>query len=892
MFRRASAVVRFGLFVALLLAVRGPAVAQAPDLAAIFDSTDAELNDQFATSTGEQRIAVGLVLADILTTEAGAPLGLEQLEKLAGADDIEKMGLSALADYARSIRAAALLRLGQSADAHALAPALAMRADAIREPSLRSRVFDHLAFLTMRRGQSTAAYAFARKASQAAALSGSDYLQARSYGNEALIVHMSGMFGEAIERFQAAREHAQQVLFRATDEVIDFNMGLPLLQTGDYNSALRAFTSGVEWAESHGDRHRLLIAHTHRAMALVGLGRSAEAVSTLETGLQAQDRGADADGMANAVRVLAQAHLELDAFENARDAIERGLAIAASSGNAMRRSQLQLVEVALLRRQGDLAGALERARALASEASMAESPEYAEALRGLAELEAQSGQHERAYETVRLAEDVEQRAKGAGYAQRLAMLSVANDVRLVEQRRVDAERKADALAAVSRQTNQLSVGVIVVLILIGLAGFLARERNVQRRLILEQRRVSEELESQVADRTRALRREMDERLAVERDRIELRESLVAADKLGALGQLTGGVAHDFNNLLTVINGAADILMSKPDLASPERKRLAEAIAAAGETGAEICRGLLAYARRQPLNPEVFDAESHILAQRSLLEQTLGEGGDLELDLESARVEVDPSQLTTAVINLLSNARDAMGGQGDVIITLRGRASERDARVLIEVADTGCGMTAEQVERASEPFYSTKESTLATGLGLSAVHGFMQQSGGDLEIDSSPGQGTRMRLLLPPADGDARSEALPNESLAVTPCLNIRTLLVDDNDAVASMLSSMLKLLGHSVSVARDPQGALAAMETGDFDLLISDVVMPGAMNGVQLADRVCEERPELRVLLLSGYVDDNVPLPYPFLGKPFSQELFRQKLEQVMAKRPSSAKAR
>ncbi|MEO1576043.1 MAG: hypothetical protein AAFU65_13945, partial [Pseudomonadota bacterium] len=558
----------------------GSARAVVPDLAAWFDRTDAELEAAFGASEGELRWAVGLILADNLTTETGPDAGLAQLERLPDPDAMRAAGYPELAEFSRAIRSAAYMRQGRPADALKLASELAGVADGIQTPEFRARVLDQLAFLAIRQGQNTAAYAYARRASQAAALSESRYIQGRVWNNEALIMHMSGMYAESMQRFRLALNASSSVSFRSIDEIVTFNLGLAQLQTQDYEGALRSFTVGTEWAETANDQHRSLIAHTHRAMALLELGRPGEAVDALKTSLAKQGDRGDADGMANAYRLRAQGERDLGDLAAAGASIEAGLAIAEANGNTLREFQLKLLRLDLLERAGRVDDSLADARALIERRAEMSSPEFVQAVRKLAELEAAADNHERAFELAQRADTLEQQAKGDNYAQRLAMLTVANDVRQAEQRRMDAERKAQDLERESRQNSQISLAIITALGLTVLLAFLSRERNIQQRLIREQQRISRDLETQVADRTRALRHEMDERLAGERERSELRDSLAAADKLGALGKLTGGVAHDFNYLLTVINGAADILVGKPDLAAAERRRLAEAIASA------------------------------------------------------------------------------------------------------------------------------------------------------------------------------------------------------------------------------------------------------------------------------------------------------------------------
>lgn len=860
------------------------ATAALPSPAYLYDLEDEALVAEFDQADGTDRVLVGLMLADIWTSEKGPEAGQEVLAGLPPPDRIDELISQEVGDYARSILWAVEMRLGRFDAAKEMTGRVAARAGDHPTAFYRARIFDHLAFHSIRQGRPTEAFAFARRSSDAAASTRGDFVAARSFSNEALIMHLSAMYADSIDRFYATIEIANKVPFRTIGNVASFNLGLALLETGDHNGALTAFAGGVAWAEGAGNMHRSLIAHTYRSRALLKLGRPQEAATELEQSLEAQGDAGDPDGMAHGYLVLAMAQRALGRIDRSHEALAAGLALADRTQNKVRSNQLRLMMVDLLRDDGRLQAALDLSRTLVREIEPDGGAEVIPALQQLAQLSAHVGDYDSAYLTLARARELEEKAKGESYSQRLAMLSVANDIRDARRARVNAEARETALLEKSRRNNVAFLSVIALLGVIILLSYWSRERLLQRRLLAEQKRISQRLEEQVEQRTRELEREMNERISGEHERAELRDSLAVADKMGALGKLTGGVAHDFNNLLTVINGAAGILLKKPELGDEERMRLARAIAGAGDTGAEICRGLLAYARKQPLQPSVFDVKESLLARETLLRQTLGKGVELTLDLETALVEVDPSQFVTAVLNLLSNARDAMKGRGNVVVTVRAACRAQDDRVLIEVADTGCGMTADQARHASEPFYSTKESSLATGLGLSAVHGFVHQSGGGIEIDTALGQGTRMRLLLPSANQGQAPREWPVTAAAdvVSIRSRVRTLLVDDNDAVASMLSSMLKLMGHEVTTARSPADALDRLEQHDFDLLVSDVVMPGGMNGVQLAGCVRSRRPGLRVLLLSGYLDDTMSLPFPFLAKPFSQDVFQSAIERIM----------
>lgn len=856
------------------------ALGQNLSLAARFDLTDDELVALFNSTDGLARIENGVLLADIWASDYGPDRARTILMDLPSDDEIEQVAGRDFADYARSVRWSVLLREGELERAIAIGEPVMTRALDIDQPFLRARVFDAASFLSALRGLLRDAYSNATQSAGAAVAAGSDYGLSRSLANQALTMHFSGLYADSVGIFQQALEQSKGVPHRSISSVISFNMGLGLLESEDYAGALRAFTSGAQWADSVGRSHRSIVAHTYRAKALLKLGRADEALAALERTIATEGEQADPDSLAHAYIVTALARVALGQLQAAHESIDAGLKLADRQSNVARQRQLRLARVDVLEAQARTDEALQLARSIAASPEDAGGPEQLEALYAVARLAARSGDFETAYRVNMRAIALEAAVKGESYAQRLAMLATANEVNAATRLRDQAQAREQQLRQRSRLSTAFLLGIITILGLTILAGYLNRERRTQRRIAHEQARAADELEHLVAARNKALEKEMTERLASERERDSLQNKLGSEDKLRALGQLTGGVAHDFNNLLTVINGAAELLLKKPDLSTEERHGLAQAILSAGDTGAKVSRGLLAYARRQPLRPEVFDVQQHLRSQQRLLQQTVGDDMTLNIVSEPALVEVDRAALTTAIINLLSNARDASDGRGQIDIRLRASSNETGDHVCIDVRDFGCGMTSEAVARASEPFYSTKKSAVATGLGLSSVHGFIHQSGGYISIESSPGNGTLVRLGLPPAEaGDG--DLVPSETL-LSAKARARILLVDDNRAVASMLARMLGDLGHETLTASDTDEVLSMLKSEVPDLLISDVVMPGRYNGVELAKVVSERWPSVRILLLSGYVDRS-DMPFPFLAKPFSQSALASKLNEVLA---------
>jgi PAS domain S-box-containing protein len=370
---------------------------------------------------------------------------------------------------------------------------------------------------------------------------------------------------------------------------------------------------------------------------------------------------------------------------------------------------------------------------------------------------------------------------------------------------------------------------------------------------------------------RRLARQQLER-AVEEATAELRaseEKLRQAQKLEAVGQLTGGVAHDFNNLLMVISGGLNMLERAPERREMLMGRMREAV----ERGANLTKQLLAFSRRQTLSPKAIALPEYFAGMSELLSRSLGVNVRVAIDVpaEVAPVYADPNALQLALLNLAVNARDAMSDSGVVTIQARDGASDA-AWVSISVSDTGSGMAPDVLERIFEPFFTTKDVGKGSGLGLAQVHGFAEQSGGRVEVLSRIGEGTRVTLVLPRADRGAAiaEEAAPAEFAASAPAGD--ALLVEDDDEVAALTSEMLAHLGWRVTRVASAEAALNAKLDG-VGLVFSDVMMPGGKNGIELARLLRARHPALPIVLASGYADsvrveaarDGLPL----LGKPF-----------------------
>ncbi len=379
------------------------------------------------------------------------------------------------------------------------------------------------------------------------------------------------------------------------------------------------------------------------------------------------------------------------------------------------------------------------------------------------------------------------------------------------------------------------------------------------------------------------------------DRVELEERLALAEKLDSVGQLTGGLAHDFNNLLTVIIGGSEML-AEAVAGDDDLTSINQMVMAAAEQGSQLTSRLLAFARRQTLQPRVVDPAPVIDELVKLLRRSLA--GSIEIVVEPhgevREVTIDPNQLEAALMNIMLNGRDAMPHGGRLTITLRDVVVDSSDSLLepgeyveIGVSDTGTGMSDEVREHAFDPFFTTKAPGHGNGLGLSMVYGFAQQSGGHAAIESTPGHGTTVCLVLPRALDGASTYAAPLRPVADAPGGHERILVVEDEPMVRRHAVSVLRELGYDVLEAADGPGALAVIDrVGPVDLLFTDVVMPGGLNGVELAEQVTARHPGVPTLLTSGYTDSALDgldaRPIALLAKPYRRGDLARAIRQAI----------
>jgi signal transduction histidine kinase/ActR/RegA family two-component response regulator len=388
----------------------------------------------------------------------------------------------------------------------------------------------------------------------------------------------------------------------------------------------------------------------------------------------------------------------------------------------------------------------------------------------------------------------------------------------------------------------------------------------------------------LAETNELLHQQMEEREKAE-------QALRQSQKMEAIGRLTGGIAHDFNNLLMVASSGVELLDRTPDPA--KRKALIDGIRQAVERGGALTRQMLAFSRRAPLKTEVLHLPARIEGLRFLLDRALREDIEVVLDLPDDlwRVEADPGELELALLNLAVNARDAMPNGGRVTLSAHNMPADVGGKdmICLTVSDTGTGMSETVASRVFEPFFTTKEVGRGTGLGLSQVYGFVRSSGGEIGVDSTEGAGATFTLCLPRSEKPAT--AFPLAPAAVEPERVKRTaegrlLLVEDDDAVAAGVGHMIRDLGYTYVRAAQAADALRLLEQGEaFDLVFSDMVMPGDMDGLTLAKTIRTRHPDLPVVLTTGYSEAAATATaerFKLLSKPYGIDALEAALSETL----------
>ena len=384
---------------------------------------------------------------------------------------------------------------------------------------------------------------------------------------------------------------------------------------------------------------------------------------------------------------------------------------------------------------------------------------------------------------------------------------------------------------------------------------------------------------------------------------QLEEQLRHAQKMDALGQLTGGVAHDFNNLLAVIEGNLSLLEqaldSSPQLPKTKLLKYITPALHAGRRGAELTQHLLSFARKRPLAPETLDIDEIVRSMEDLMSRSLGEDIDLNVYTKEGNwlAEVDPGGFETALLNLVVNARDAMPTGGKLTLSTAERHVDDRSNlplgpgryVVLTVTDSGIGMDAQTLEKVFDPFFTTKEPGRGTGLGLSMVYGFAQQSGGHVSVRSQPDEGTSFEIYLPRSSAPIEINDKDEKEIPTIPSGEQAILVVEDDENVRNITVLMLERLGYHVLCAHDGEAALPALSDDEpFDLLLTDVILPGPMNGPDVADAATESVDGIKVLFMSGYTKEALSNRYQLgetvelIHKPFSYQVLANKVREVL----------
>jgi PAS domain S-box-containing protein len=378
-------------------------------------------------------------------------------------------------------------------------------------------------------------------------------------------------------------------------------------------------------------------------------------------------------------------------------------------------------------------------------------------------------------------------------------------------------------------------------------------------------------------------RDITERREAQQEMEKLQLRLAQSQKLDALGQLTGGVAHDFNNLLMVITGSLNAL-KKMVGDDPKALRAVQAIDTASQRGAALTSQLLSFARRQSVNPQTIDVGDSIFSVRDVLDTGLGSAIELQIEADNGiwPITVDRAEFETALVNLVINARDAMPQGGNVTVQARNVFVDDGATkgdfVAIKVSDTGTGIPDDVLAKIFDPFFTTKPIGKVTGLGLSQVHGFVHQAGGTIAVDSELGKGTSFTVCLPRSTAalTSRPEQLNHRGTGTV-------LLVEDNPDVANASTGLLEELGYAVRWASDVDSALSEIAADGIDLVLSDIVMPGKMDGLALARMLKQKHPGLPILLATGYSEAarNAAAEFPILRKPYQIHELNEALSRL-----------
>ena len=734
----------------------------------------------------------------------------------------------------------------------------------------RTLVFNCLSFAEVRMGRVEPALKVARQALMQAEIARSESLLVSSMTNEALLLFYAGLYEQAFEHYENILGLGDRIMPIVRDTTT-FNLGLVQLEIGQYQEALTVFEAGRQWTRERGQMNRAIIADTQTARTLIALERPGEAREMLQMWLEDSSPKVDLDSRVHAFLTTAEAELALGNTARTITLAQRGLSIAAEQGNTLRRPRLLLAYARALITNNNLTQAAQILQEAEQAARQEHAPELKEVLAEQATVAALQGDPATAYEFEKASRAAADATNTALLTKRVSILEALFELERAKGERDLARSEAARVEIESNRRTLVTAGGFAALAMALLMWAFYRDRIAREIELKAQRAEAEHLEQQVAERTANLQARVNEITEQRAELVMLERKLAESEKFRALGTLTGGMAHDFNNLLAVIMGSAELMQR--EARDPSLRAQLAPIINATEAGASITGSLLAYARQQQLFPTQINVANHLQKDLPIYHSTLGERVTLDTNLQQADVKVDPGALTTAMINILVNAREA----GASKVCIEGVIDAEN--YLVHVRDDGCGMQPQQMEHAFEPFYSTKDSMEARGLGLSMVDGFAHQSGGSVTLKNNAEIGCTVTLGLPILTGDAAACQSAGDAIGGGN-RSLHILLVDDNEAFTNIYQKSLSADGHQVCVAGDGEEALQQLAEATFDLVITDLVMPGSISGDQLAEHISCHYQNTKVIITTGYADVDLST-HTVISKPFTTAKLNKTIQGV-----------
>lgn len=736
-----------------------------------------------------------------------------------------------------------------------------------------------------------------RRAEEFALAAGDLSLVATTQNNQGVDYLIRGLPAQALKKFKAALEHLRDPSVSDQESFLSLlssNIASAHMELGDYESANALLQSATR--SQHYDRYNPtnLINEVILARATFARGRPQESYDRLSEVVQAIGSRGVTGELAYAHSVIGELQVALGNTEQGIQSFGLAQEYARRSGDDLRVNKVDV-------RFADTLIGLERyeqAEALldtniAMLRTRGPSMILAQALDLQGDLLRATNRRVAANAVKRRSRQVQAQVAGAEAELDLAVLEKSLELANKSNELAKAQREARETEVRTRsEINQRNL-LIMMAFLLALMVYLGLSRRYARKVAAAIQSVNAELEAKVRERTASLEREMAQRVEAESERQALAQNLAESEKLQAIGQLTSGVAHDFNNLMTVVTISAGMLRDADQPGDGSSARHVDNILAAAESASNITASLLAYARKQPLTPQPTNLKSFFADSQGLFESTLSEGMVLETEVSSCSILVDRGQLTTAIINLLLNAKEALGNQGRVYLKTDaldciGDLGELEHWVTISVADDGQGMTPDEMKRATEPFYSTKLERHGTGLGLSMVDGFSKQSGGSLAIESAKGEGTVVTLRIPRYEVESPVDVTKKDQ-ARNGLTEGLVMVVDDQAAIREVLCLLLERLGQKTISVNSGSEALEMLERSERPrLVITDLMMPGELDGLGLAAEIRRRYVDLPVLIMSGYADATEP-DVEFLRKPFSADSLRAAITRAISQNPERA---